>query len=176
MKVFIRMVFHSPHTVGCFFRFKDDSLLLTGLFESNITTLMKTIIAGFFLCSTLVPVGNAAEIVVNQSVPASDYSLNNTRSIFTMRQRFWLNGKKIKVFVLADNNPLHKTFTKNNLHMFPHQLRRVWDRMVFSGTGLAPIKLNTEDEMLEKISNTPYAIGYLNSGTENEKIRLFEYQ
>jgi ABC-type phosphate transport system substrate-binding protein len=123
-----------------------------------------------------VSVGNATEIVVNQSVPVGEYSLNKTRAIFTMRQRFWPNGKNIKVFVLADNNPLHKNFTKNNLNMFPHQLRRVWDRMVFSGTGRAPMILNTEEEMLDKISNTPNAIGYLNSSTENEKIRLFEFQ
>ena len=156
--------------------FKDDSILLTRLFESKIASLIKTIIVSFFLCSTLVSVGNATEIVVNQSVPVSEYSLNKTRAIFTMRQRFWPNGKKIQVFVLVDNHPLHKTFTKNNLNMFPHQLRRVWDRMVFSGTGRAPEILNTEEEMLDKISNTPNAIGYLNSEAENEKIRLFEVQ
>ena len=150
--------------------------MLTRLFESKVATIIKTIIVSFFLCSTLVSVGNATEIVVNQSVPVGEYSLNKTRAIFTMRQRFWSNGKKVQVFVLADNHPLHKTFTKKKLHMFPHQLRRVWDRMVFSGTGRAPVILNTEEEMLDKISNTPNAIGYLNSGTENEKLRLFEFQ
>lgn len=150
--------------------------MLTRLPETNIASLIKTIFLGFFLYSTLAPVGNAAEIVVNQSVPVSEYSLNKTRAIFTMRQKFWPNGKKIKVFVLEDSHSLHKTFTKNNLHMFPHQLRRVWDRMVFSGTGQAPIILNTEEEMVNKISNTPNAIGYLNSRTENENIRVFEYE
>ena len=154
----------------------DDSVLLTRLFESKKASKITTILVGFFLCSTLVSVGNASEIVVNQSVPVGKYSLNKTRAIFTMRQRFWPNGKKIKVFVLADNHPFHKTFTKNNLNMFPHQLRRVWDRMVFSGTGQAPEVLNSEEEMLDKIANTPNAIGYLNSETKNEKIRLFEYQ
>ena len=150
--------------------------MLTLIFESKKATIIKTIIVGFFLYSTLVSVGNATEIVVNQSVPVGEYSLNKTRAIFTMRQRFWPNGKKIEVFVLIDNHPLHKIFTKKNLNMFPHQLRRVWDRMVFSGTGQAPMILKTEEEMLDKISSTPNAIGYLNSWTENEKLRLFEFQ
>lgn len=122
------------------------------------------------------PEVNSIEIVVNQSVPTQQSSLNKTRAIFTMRQRFWPSGEQIKVFTLADQSPIHKAFTKNKLQMFPHQLRRVWDRMVFSGTGQAPIALENEQQMLDKITNTPNAIGYLNSELENEKIRIFVSQ
>jgi hypothetical protein len=45
--------------------------------------------------------------------------------------------------------------------MFPHQLRWAWDRQVFSGTGRAPIMVNTEEEMRQRIASTPGAIGYL---------------
>jgi len=90
-----------------------------------------------------------------------------------MRQQFWPNGEKIKVFTLADSHLAHQNFTKNNLHMFPHQLRRVWDRIVFSGAGQVPETLNSEDEMLEKIANTPNSIGYLSSEPEDERIRIF---
>jgi hypothetical protein len=127
----------------------------------------------FIVCSS---VAKAAKIVVNRSVPAAPYSLADTRAVFTMQQRFWPNGEPIKVFTLSDNNPVHKDFVKNNLDMFPHQLRRVWDRMIFSGTGIAPIQLDSEQEMIEKIANTPNAIGYLNSRAIHEKIRLFEFQ
>lgn len=124
-------------------------------------------------CSAAV---NAADIVVNQTVPAAPYSLADTRAVFTMQQRYWPNGEPIKVFTLSDSNPIHKDFVKNNLDMFPHQLRRVWDRMTFSGTGMAPFQLDSEQEMIDKIANTPNSIGYLNSRPSNEKIRLFEYQ
>lgn len=137
---------------------------------------MKTCRWAFFLSLVFVSVGNATEIVVNQSVTADINSLHKTRAIFTMRQRFWPNGETIKVYTLADNHILHKQFTKHNLHMFPHQLRRVWDRMVFSGTGQAPVELDSEEEMLEKIATTPNAIGYLSREPKNEKIRLFVYQ
>lgn len=150
--------------------------MLTLLYKLKAVLRIKHRALGFFLCMALVSVASATEIVVNQSVPLEHFSLNKTRAIFTMRQRFWSNGKKINVFILADNDPLHKSFAKNNLNMFPHQLRRVWDRMVFSGTGQAPVTLKTEAEMLERIANTPDAIGYLGNRTENEKIRLFSYE
>lgn len=118
----------------------------------------------------------SADIIVNQSVPTGAYSLKDVRAIFTMQQRFWPNGEQIKVFTLPDSNPIYKDFVKNNLNMFPHQLRRGWDRMVFSGTGSAPVSLDSEQEMIDRLVNTPYSIGYLNSRPDNEKIRLFEYQ
>lgn len=118
----------------------------------------------------------AAGIIVNQTVPLSQYSLADTRAIFAMRKRVWPNGSQIVVFSLSDSSSTHKDFVKKNLRMFPHQLRRVWDRMVFSGTGDAPIQLDSEQEMIDKIANTPDSIGYIENKPENEKIRLFESQ
>lgn len=117
-----------------------------------------------------------ADIIVNRSVPSTHYSRADTRAIFAMRQRLWPNGEPIKVFTLSDDDPVHKDFVKNNLNMFPHQLRRAWDRMTYSGTGVSPIQLDSEQEMIEKIINTPNAIGYVNHKPGHAKIRLFEYQ
>ena len=91
-----------------------------------------------------------------------------------MKKTAWPNHKPIRVYTLPDNNPLHKDFIKNNLRMFAHQIRRIWDRITYSGTGVAPIELDSEQEMIEKIANTPDAIGYLNSVPDNESIRSFE--
>ena len=119
---------------------------------------------------------NAAVIIVNESVPKARYSRADARAIFTMHLRRWPNGESIKVFTLADDEPAHKDFVKNNLDMFPHQLRRAWDRMTYSGTGVAPIELDSEQEMIEKILHTPNAIGYIKHKPKNAKVRLFDYQ
>jgi hypothetical protein len=142
------------------------------VYEKLISFIKVGIIVSTMSCSSV----NAAEIVVNQTVPSKQYTLADARAIFMMRQRFWPNGEQIKVFTLSDTDFLHKDFVKNNLDMFPHQLRRIWDRMLFSGTGAIPVQLDSEQEMIDKIANTPYAIGYLNSRPDNEKVRLFEYQ
>jgi ABC-type phosphate transport system substrate-binding protein len=119
----------------------------------------------------------AADIIVNKTVPIAQHTLADTRAIFAMRKRVWPNGKQIIVFSLSDSSSTHKDFVKNNLRIFPHQLRRVWDRLIFAGTGEAPIQLDSEQDMIDKIANTPDSIGYIqNKPPENEKIRLFEYQ
>jgi ABC-type phosphate transport system substrate-binding protein len=132
------------------------------------------ILAFFFLFAAFSPIATATEIVVNKTVPATDYSTADIRAIFTIKKTSWSNHRQIKVYTLADNNPLHKDFVKNRLRMFAHQLRRVWDRMTYSGTGVAPIELDSEQEMIDKIANTPDSIGYLSSKPDNENIRSFE--
>jgi ABC-type phosphate transport system substrate-binding protein len=137
--------------------------------------ILAYILAIFFIFAVFSPVVTATEIVVNKTVPASGYSQADVKAIFTMKKRLWSNNKQIRVYTLSDSSPLHKDFVKNNLNMFPHQIRRIWDRMTFSGTGTAPIELESEQEMIDKIATTPDSIGYLNSRPDNENIRSFEY-
>jgi ABC-type phosphate transport system substrate-binding protein len=132
------------------------------------------ILAVYLFLTAFSPIATATEIVVNKTVPASNYSTEDIRAIFTMKKTAWPNHKPIRVYTLPDNNPLHKDFVKNNLRMFAHQIRRIWDRITYSGTGAAPIELDSEQEMIEKVANTPDAIGYLNSVPDNENIRSFE--
>lgn len=89
-----------------------------------------------------------------------------------MHLKTWPDGTKIRVFVLADDDTLHQIFSKEKLNVFPYQLRSTWDRLVFSGTGQAPIKVNSIDEMLEKITSTPGAIGYLWRANINENVNV----
>jgi ABC-type phosphate transport system substrate-binding protein len=140
----------------------------------NKNPVFGSILAVYFILTAFSSLATATEIVVNKTVPASNYSTEELRAIFTMKKTAWPNRKPIRVYTLPDNNSLHKDFVKNKLRMFAHQIRRIWDRMTYSGTGIAPIELDSEQEMIDKIANTPDSIGYLNSTPDNENIRSFE--
>lgn len=114
------------------------------------------------------------EIVVNPSVNEKNLSVNLLRSIFSMRLKTWPDGTKIRVFVLSDEDQLHQIVSKEKLNVFPYQLRSTWDRLVFSGTGQAPTKVNSNEEMLTKIATTPGAIGYLWKANINENVNVLE--
>ncbi len=116
------------------------------------------------------------EIYVNVSVPEKHYSLSEIRAIFAMRKTVWSDGSKIHVFVLPDNSPEHRQFTKSRLNMFPHQFRRIWDRLIFSGTGRAPVEVQSFEEMQERLNNTPGSIGYLNKLSHTGHIRKINYE
>ncbi|ATI02308.1 MULTISPECIES: hypothetical protein [Cycloclasticus] len=124
----------------------------------------------FCLICQLSPLSQAVELIAHPSVPVDRLSATAARNIFTMRTLYWPSGRPIKVFVLSDENALHQQFSKTSLHVFPYKLRRIWDRNIYSGTGEAPITVDSEEEMLKAISSSPGAIGYANKGNDNVRI------
>tara|TARA_R110002050_G_scaffold1244_1_gene8473 strand:- start:13155 stop:13580 length:426 start_codon:yes stop_codon:yes gene_type:complete len=106
-------------------------------------------------------------LIVQPQNSTTELSRNSLRAIFAMRQTEWPDGSSIKVFVLEDKSNIHTAFCKDILGMFPYQLRRVWDRQIFSGTGTAPISVKTEQEMRVRVAQTDGAIGYLMSNDKN---------
>ena len=103
------------------------------------------------------------------TLPMSRYELS---SIFGMRQTSWPDGSMIRVYVLADDNQLNSLFCKQILRVFPHQLRQAWDRLVYSGTGQAPVVLSSSKEMATRIANTPGAVGYLPKDVKDDNIAI----
>lgn len=119
---------------------------------------------------------NLPVVVVNPTVdPKSFLSRSAFSAIFGMRLRKWEDGSQIKVFVLADDSPLHVNFSKNILRVFPYQLRLAWDRLVFSGTGEEPTKLKSEQKMRELVGSTPGAIGYLSRSMIDETVKAINF-
>jgi ABC-type phosphate transport system substrate-binding protein len=118
----------------------------------------------------------ALEVVTNPSIKENTLSITSIRSIFSMRMTQWPDGTPIRVFVLGDKDPSHTEFSKQVLGVFPHQLRRAWNRQIYSGTGQAPNKVDTEAEMRHQIETTPGAIGYLPEDQLNEHIRRIEIE
>lgn len=118
----------------------------------------------------------AAEVIVSPSLQDIALDRSLLRAVFTMRLREWPDGSPVRVFVLPDDNPLSDRFYRQRLGMYSYVLRRAWDRMVFTGTGLAPTVVQSEREMRELVRTTPGAIGYVRkrgpSGYRYERPRM----
>lgn len=117
---------------------------------------------------------DTVRVYVNSSAPSSELSDTVLRSIFSMHLTLWPDGSPIRVVVLNDVHPVHRQFSKSVLGLFPYQLRQIWDKGVFSGTGEAPIQATNEQQMLETLATTPGAIGYLLQQPITEGIELVE--
>lgn len=115
------------------------------------------------LSSSAIPQESAlsVDVIVSPSLTSVSLDRSLLRAVFTMRVRQWPDGSPVRVFVLPDNNPLSDRFYRERLGMYSYVLRRAWDRMVFTGTGLAPTVVESEREMIERVRSTPGAIGYV---------------
>ena len=118
--------------------------------------------------------GNSTDVVVivHPNSTVETLSQASLRAIFGMRNRTWQGGQSVKVFVYEDKDPIHIEFTKNTLKTFPYNLRRIWERRIYSGTGQSPTTLSTQDEMVEMVSKTENAIGYISYEKVTDKVKV----
>lgn len=133
---------------------------------------LKSLLLCISLCLNAQAV-DATEVIVSANAVGQLKNSHKLQAIFSLRTLYWPNGEKIKVFVLPDNSAVHKKFVKEKLGMFPHQLRRTWNRMTYTGTGQPPITVDSVAEMLDKIQHTDNAIGYIDRRVEDESIHYF---
>jgi ABC-type phosphate transport system substrate-binding protein len=104
---------------------------------------------------------SAIEVVTHPQVTESSLTKSQLRRIYTMRQLRWSNNRAITVFVLPSQHVLHQRFAKERLKIFPYQLNRIWHKLTYSGLGVAPIIVKSEQELIQAVLETPGAIGYL---------------
>ncbi|WPL18654.1 hypothetical protein Thiowin_03734 [Thiorhodovibrio winogradskyi] len=114
------------------------------------------------------------EVIVNPDVSLASIDRNVARLLITMRMPQWPDKRPVTVFVLPDSNPLHQSFAKRVLDVYPYQLRRTWDRQVFTGTGQAPRQVANEQEMIKRVSQTAGALGYVSKTPDSAQVKVIE--
>lgn len=105
----------------------------------------------------------AIEVIANSNVLQQTISKSQLLAIYLGRRRTWPGGKGIKVVMLKQRNGLHNKFCRDILNITPRKIKHSWDRVVFSGTGRGATEVETQQEMLQVIKNTPSAVGYIDS-------------
>lgn len=103
----------------------------------------------------------AMHVITHASVKIESITPAQLRRIYSIRQTRWASSTPITVFVLPSQHTIHKNFAKNTLNIFPYKLDRVWNKLTFSGLGVAPTIVQSQEEMLKAVSSTPGAIGYV---------------
>lgn len=139
-------------------------MLLYEIFK-KIRSIFLAGIASILLMSS--PQTAAIDLIAHPGIKSDALTSRDIRALFTMRKKQWPDGTPTVVYVLDDKSELHNRFCKEKLAIFPYKLRRIWDRLTFSGTGNAPITASSEDDMFRLVSSTPGAIGYVNDATNN---------
>jgi len=131
---------------------------------------------GAFITAPLAATVDEVVVIVPADSSIEFLSKTGLRAIFGMRSRTWPQGGAIKVFVLEDDDPVHNLFTKQILQTFPFNLRRIWDRRVYSGTGQSPSVVKTEQEMRDRISMTANSIGYISLSRVDAGVKVVSLQ
>lgn len=101
----------------------------------------------------------AQVVVAHKSVPADDIDARRLLDIYSLEETRWKDGTRIVLFDLKGKHELKDQFY-GFLGRRPADMRRVWMRFILSGQGRSPTLLQSTEDVLDQIAETPGAIGY----------------
>ena len=139
---------------------------------------VKSTIAFIFILAFLAPALSLAGdvvIITNESVPVSTLGAKDVKQIFLGNKTVWDNGDKI-VFVVQDRTDASDTFLKTYVQKSSSQYNNYWKKQVFTGKGKAPKSFSSDQELVQFVSETAGAIGYVSSGAETGNVKTIAVQ
>lgn len=126
---------------------------------------MKNIAA--FIFALMISVSSFSQsISIKHIDPAvSSISKQEVYWIYTLKTRFWPDGTKIIVYYLDFDSATHANFCREVLNTSVHQFKNSIDVYVNIGNSAYFRKASSEQDVFDKVSRTPGAVGYISEKT-----------
>jgi ABC-type phosphate transport system substrate-binding protein len=116
---------------------------------------MKTIISILIITSTLL----SAELIITNGSEVS-LTKQEIRKIYLGKQKRWSDGENIRLVTYKDGD-LADSFMKNYLGKKHSQFLIYWKQLMFTGRGMMPKTVSSEEDMIQFIKDNPGTIGYI---------------
>ena len=111
-------------------------------------------------------------IIVHPSNTA-EISEKSIENLFLGKSRTFSNGSSAILLTLDVKSKLMNEFCEKFLDKTNNQFRSYWARLMFSGAGVAPKTIDSEEEMLELVAANPNVIGFVDvASTEDEDVKV----
>ncbi len=138
---------------------------------------MLLLFSAFLIAMSLSGRAGASDIVIiaNPGVTADSLSLEMISDIYQGHTGKWENGRTIRV-VMLKKGATHERFSEEVVGISTANLKKLWKKVIFSGSGTPPKILRSEDKCVEYIAATDGAIGYISTATDHEGVKILEIQ
>lgn len=118
--------------------------------------------------------GDSLEGVAIISHPSAVVSILSQRELdefFTLEANKWKDGALVVVFEHKQRSASKEIFY-HYLGREPREMKKIWMRVILSGEGRAPKTLNSEEEVLRRVSETPSSIGYIRASLVTDDVQV----
>ena len=110
-------------------------------------------------------------VIANKSVSDNSINISKLTDIYFLRVKVWSNGNAIvPLTIKSENGTVDKFFS--SIGKSYEDMKKIWMKLQLTGEGMAPEALGSEDEIINKVSSTPGAIGFVSASKVNDKVKV----
>ena len=114
-------------------------------------------------------------IIAHKDVPETEITEKGLQEIFLGKRVQWKDNSVVHPATVKEAE-LHEAFLEQYMKKSPSQWITHWKRMVFTGNGTPPEQFANQQELLEYVTNTKGAIGYVDAEFPIENVIIIEVQ
>ena len=126
--------------------------------------------AGFFLGAHEVWAAGEYIVVINGEVGVDSIAAGDFESVLLGNKKKWDDGTKVYIAVLKEGD-VTESFLKTHARKTPDQFKTYWKKLVFTGKGIEPKSLGSEEELVAYVAKTKGAVGYISAGTAHDSVK-----
>lgn len=130
-------------------------------------------ITGIFL-TLFITTSASAELAIisHPEYDGGELSSVKVRNLFLGERKAFPNGVKATPINHAVGSPDRKEFFSQVLNMAESSHGRHWKRKRATGSGYSPVELNSFEEVLRSVANTPGSISYIDTRMVNDSVKV----
>jgi hypothetical protein len=113
------------------------------------------------------------KIIANASVKAAAVSAEEIRAVFLVTKTSLSDGSHVEP-VLLKGGAAHEAFVKQYLGKTDAGLENYYRSLVFTGRGLMPTTLASDQVVIEYVTKTKGAVGYVSAVMNTPGVRTLE--
>lgn len=101
-------------------------------------------------------------VIVNESVSDTTLTRQNIKDIFLGNKLHWADKSRIHFALLSDGEA-NREFLNTYINKSPRQYNSYLEKKLFTSPNKAPKSFPTSKKLMEYVSSTPGAIGYVDT-------------
>ncbi|HEY9363405.1 MAG TPA: hypothetical protein VIQ00_09105 [Chitinophagaceae bacterium] len=121
----------------------------------------------FFICTSNVNAQDMLTVIGNNKGVPAQMRMNQLVSVLRGERQRWSDGTKVVIALMKTNTPVGMVTLRKVYNMTENEFNKKWLALVFQGKADAPTFFNSVTELENFVSQTPGAIGILNSVSNN---------
>jgi ABC-type phosphate transport system substrate-binding protein len=110
-------------------------------------------------------------IICNRDVPDTTLTKDDIKNIFLGYKTEWSNKQKI-ICVTLEGSDVNETFMQEYVGKTSFQFIYFWRRQVFTGKGRPPQSFTTEESLVDFVSQTEGAVGYISAASIKDTVKI----
>ncbi len=111
-------------------------------------------------------------VIVHAENPSRGVSREFATNAFLKRVTRWDGGERLLPVDLPPTSPLRQRFSEAVLGRSVAAVRKYWQQQIFSGRGLPPPELESEQAVVSYVSKNRGGIGYVGPGVELHGVKV----